>query len=92
VTDTESAVSNLGLTAFVKHLVKLVKQSTLREGEKKRIKGTEISKVNRLNRFCSLPSGKRKKKVKRIETSWSSFLSLTTAKVFRCSLLFPKKM
>jgi hypothetical protein len=39
VTDTESAVSNLGLTAFVKHLVKLVKQSTLREGEKKELKG-----------------------------------------------------
>jgi hypothetical protein len=57
-------VSNLGLTAFVKHLVKIIKQGTAvcPQGRKKKKKGTETSKVNWLNRFCSLPSGNRGKK------------------------------
>jgi hypothetical protein len=85
-------LSNLGLTAFVKHLIKLVKlilQSTLRRG-KKRVKGTETSKVNWLSRFSSLPSGK-KKKIKDIETSQSSFFVLYGSKSLQTLPLFCHK-
>jgi hypothetical protein len=62
----------LGLSVFVKHLVK------------KKVKGTETSKFFWLSRFCSLPLGKKKHKVKGTEISkviWlSRFHSLPSGK------------
>jgi hypothetical protein len=49
--------------------------------------------VNELNKFCSLPSGKerKKKQLKGKNLKFSPFLPLTGAKAFRCSLSFHKK-
>jgi hypothetical protein len=79
----------LGLTVFVKHLVKLVKQdpqSALRE--EKRVKETETSKFIWLSSSSSLPSGEKTVKWLEMAIVFSDFVPYYSKKCLQTLPLY----